>query len=94
MSPAAHAEALADPDYRLLARDEVGDLLISTAWIGLHQGKPLGRGSRPLIFETRVEGPDDRERDIHYATEAEAVKGHEETVSAAKRGLDPSRPSD
>lgn len=79
---------LRDPDYKILKRTNVHEWQVSTVWLGLDHSFCMG--SRPLIFETMVfrrhpmgdgiiTGEDyDMDR---YATEAEALKGHEEMVN-------------
>jgi len=52
MSFADWAEAFEDLEYRTVARDQIGDLEVSTIWLGLdHSFLPE---SRPLIFETMI----------------------------------------
>lgn len=78
--------------YRRVAQDVVGPYWVSTVWLGLdHNHCP---GGPPLIFETMVfAGEDDNERFAHdfdmrrYATEAEAIAGHQETVMAVRATL-------
>lgn len=60
------------PDYKRVAVSEVGDVLISTVWLGLDHGY----GGEPLIFETMQfggEGDSDLER---YPTLEAAQSGH------------------
>lgn len=60
---------------------EVGDVHISTVWIGIDYS--FGRG-RPLIFETMVFGGPLDEEQRRYATAEEAQKGHDEMVELVK----------
>lgn len=81
-SPIGMADAnrlLADRDYKILQQDHVGDLWISTVWLGLDH--KWGGAGPPLIFETMVFGQDwaDLESD-RYPTEAAARAGHAEIV--------------
>ena len=84
----------ADPRYPCVAGDVVkqGDVEIEilTSLIG----QPLSGGmfservkdAKPLIFETMVFLPNDREFTHRYATEEEAKAGHAEVVSAIREG--------
>lgn len=64
-----------DDDYCTIARDTIGDVLVSTVWLGLdYSGFDSGP---PVIFETMVFPEGERRR---YATETEAVAGHEAIV--------------
>jgi len=67
-----------DDDYKVVARTEVDDVMVSTVWLGLnHQ---YGDGP-PLIFETLViDGGNDGDM-WRYSTEAEAIEGHERAVT-------------
>ena len=67
------AKAFENKD-RQLAQDFVGDVRVSTVWLGLDHR--FGGGGRPLIFETMVfGGPLDGEQD-RYSTEEQAMAGH------------------
>lgn len=79
---------LSGPEVRRVAVAQIGDVRVSTIWLGLdHQ---YGAGP-PLIFETMVfnDALDDEhdERDCErYSTEAEAVAGHAEWVAKVRAG--------
>ncbi len=73
-----------DRVYSQIARDEIPQaagtptILVSTVWIGLDMAYG---DAPPLIFETMVfGGPLDLEQ-RRYATEAEAILGHVETLA-------------
>lgn len=86
----------ADHEYRRVAEDLVGDIWVSTVWLGLdHNWMP---GGRPIIFETMVfdQGTTETinlgggDREYHpsldefsrrYCTEDEAMAGHKEVVA-------------
>jgi hypothetical protein len=85
-------ELTSDEAYRMVAQDVIGDVLVSTCWLGIDHS--FG-GRVPLIFETMAFArahqplPDSYEFDKplmqeRYATEAEALSGHDETVGAFK----------
>lgn len=71
-----------------VAADTIGDLWVSTVWMGLDHS--WGSGP-PLIFETMVfgDGPWGDWQD-RYASEAEALAGHQRIVAAIRAGEDPS----
>lgn len=62
-----------DRTYQRVAFDEVGDVQISTVWLGLNHA--FGDGP-PLIFESMVFGGAHDEDCERYSTEAEALAGH------------------
>ena len=69
---------------RTVAKDKIGDVEISTVFLGLdHQ---FGKG-RPLLFETMVFGGElDQEMD-RYSTYEEAEKGHKFMVKRVKEKI-------
>lgn len=80
-----------DRDYKRVALTQVGELSVSTVWLGLdHNFAGVGP---PLIFETMIhdDAADDwLEDQWRYASEADARAGHEQVVatlrSAQRRG--------
>jgi len=81
-----------DLSYLQVARTKLGDLLISTVWLGLDHAFGLRQG--PLIFETMVfdESSDSPSLDLggftdRYSTEQEAMQGHVDTVKAVQEML-------
>jgi hypothetical protein len=69
------------PDRSPVARTTVGHVTVSTVWLGLdHQ---FGDGP-PLIFETMVFGAELDEHQWRYATEGEALLGHQVAVAEVK----------
>jgi hypothetical protein len=79
---------LFEKDDRQIRHDVIGDVTISTVWLGInHAVFPID--GRILIFETMIFGGD-HEQDIwRYATEDEAVAGHERITREIKAGLTP-----
>jgi len=64
--------------------DEVGDVKISTVFLGLdHQFNP---GGLPLLFETMVFGGEHDQFQNRYTTWEEAERGHDEAVAMVKGG--------
>jgi hypothetical protein len=88
MTYEAWVERFRDFGYRVIAKTEVSpEVQVSTVWLGLNHNWDDGP---PLIFETLVfGGPMDGEM-LRYATEEEAVKGHESMsmLAAARSALD------
>jgi len=70
-------EWLWSDDYRRVEVTEVGAVRVSTVFLPLDHN--LG-GDVPLIFETMIFGGDLDQECWRYATEAEAVAGHQEAV--------------
>jgi hypothetical protein len=69
---------------RQVARDNVGDVLISTVFLGLNHAFP---GGRPLWFETMIFGGPHSEFQERYETWEEAEAGHAKAVQLAREGL-------
>lgn len=70
-----------DPEYCTIRLDKIGDSVeVSTVWMGLNYN--FGRGDTPIIFETMTFGGD--EECYRYATEEEAIAGHEKIVAELK----------
>lgn len=63
----------ADDDYKRVALTDIGDVQVSTVWLGIdhnwHTGGP------PLIFETMVFGTEN-EPFLRYPDEESAIRGH------------------
>jgi hypothetical protein len=74
-----------DPAYKILVKTDLPDgRHVSTVWLGVDHGYGWLTGSgRLLIFETMVFPGNDCQR---YATEAEALAGHEEMVRELMKG--------
>jgi hypothetical protein len=83
---------LANRDYVIVARSHVGDILVSTVWLGLDHHFHFGPGPEPdypvAIFETMCFGGDLDQEPFRYATEEQALKGHAEMVATVKTMLD------
>lgn len=74
---------LVGTDYGRVGNDMVGDVRVSTVWLGLDHSID----GPPIIFETMVfGGPLDGER-WRYATEAEALEGHAAAVRAVREAV-------
>lgn len=67
--------------YRVVGLDRVGEITISTVWIGYDPHHGTGT---PRVYETLVTAPDHTEHRHPYTTEAEAIEGHAEHVAGAQ----------
>jgi hypothetical protein len=75
-------------DDRQIRLDEIGDVVISTVWMGFdHSIFPLD--GRIQIFETMIFGGEHDLDAWRYATEEEAIAGHERITREIKLGLTP-----
>ena len=74
-------------DYARIGLDVVGELKVSTVWLGLnHEFRP---GRPPLIFETMIFGGDHDQELARYCTEADAAEGHRRVVADLRAGRVP-----
>lgn len=78
-----------DDDYKRVAQDDVGELWVSTVWLGIDHA--FGDGP-PIIFETMIFRDGDFGRDLamwRYTTETAALAGHDRVVAALRDGVPP-----
>lgn len=66
---------------RKIARDEIGDITVSTVFLGIDHGF---EGGKPLLFETMVFGGQADEIQERYCTYEEAERGHKEILEFVK----------
>ncbi len=72
-------------DQRIVGRTEVGDLTISTVFLGLDHNWAFG--GPPLLFETMIfRGAKALNYQKRYSTWAEAEEGHAHAITLAERG--------
>lgn len=70
-----------------VARTVVGDITVSTVWLGLDHSFMPGEG--PVIFETMTFGvPYDNEM-ARYSTEEDAMRGHLAVLDRLRAGKPP-----
>jgi hypothetical protein len=81
--------ATTSKDGNRVAFDTVGDVDISTVWLGLNHSFDDGP---PLIFETMIFGEEHDEDCWRYSTEEQAKAGHSLIVAAIKAGVAPPAP--
>lgn len=72
---------IGEENYRRVAFTEIESVKITTTWHGIPQG--FDAEARPFIFETAVYRHGRLARTRRYASEPEALCGHEEECSAA-----------
>jgi len=84
-----HGEPVPEPDLRawgawmqnaadrILARDEIGGVRVSTVFLGLDHS--LGNGP-PLLWETMIFGGSHNDYQERYETRDEALAGHRQAV--------------
>lgn len=77
--------------YRRVAWTEIGDVKVSTVWLGLEHHLDLVTGTHPpapvAIFETMVFGGVMDQEQWRYATEEQALEGHAHVVTLVKSQL-------
>jgi hypothetical protein len=67
-----------DKSYQILRQEQVGEVLVSTVWLGIDHGF---FSDWPMIFETMVFVPLNGDECYRYATEEDAFAGHERLVA-------------
>lgn len=77
------AEFFEDINNRRVGYDYVGDVRVSTVFLGLDHG--FGFSEQPLLFETMVFGGTHDDLQWRYYTWAEAVAGHKKALALVKR---------
>lgn len=86
---ALYSVLMEDAAYKRVARTVVGPYVVSTVWLGIDYGMAAvyRMSDKPTaLFETMVFG-DGPEHDLdcrRWATEAEALAGHEEVVTLVR----------
>jgi hypothetical protein len=75
------ARAFEDRDKRRVARDQIGEVTISTVFLGLDHS---WGGGPPLIFETMIFGGEHSDDQWRYSTWYEAVEGHRRAVALVR----------
>jgi hypothetical protein len=83
------ARLFEDKTYQRVAATEIGNVHISTVWLGINHNWGAGP---PLIFETMIFGGAHDEYQERYTTEAEALAGHERACDLV-RSPSPEGPS-
>ena len=81
--PASITEALdwlEEGSYRrTVKRDEIGDILVSTVFLGLdHSWTP---GGKPVLWETMIFGGEHDQYQERYTSHKDALEGHEKALT-------------
>ena len=71
------------PNRIKLAKDIIGDMEISTIFLGIDHNN-FGLRGKPLLFETMIFGGDKDEKQWRWHTWKEAKKGHKRIISELK----------
>jgi len=70
-----------NPDDRIIAQDQIGEVRVSTVFLGLdHQH---GKGP-PLLYETMIFGGPHDEYQRRYTTRQQALEGHASAVQLVR----------
>jgi hypothetical protein len=72
----------ANPEKRIVRKDSVGDVGISTVFLGMDHR--FGENGPPILWETMVFGGKHDNYQERYTSEEDAIVGHEKAVEMAK----------
>jgi hypothetical protein len=79
-----YAAFMQDPKNRVVQQDRIGEVKISTVFLGLDHRSSFDTESLPILFETMVfGGPNDGHQE-RYCTWNDAYAGHLKTVDFVK----------
>jgi hypothetical protein len=78
------AKWLDDNDHRrIVKRDEIGDILISTVFLGLdHSWTP---GGNPVLWETMIFGGEHDHYQDRYTSHEDAIEGHKKALKLVNK---------
>lgn len=79
------AEWFENHNNRIIARDQIGEVVVSTAFIGIYHSF---MGGPPLLFETMIFGGEHDGYQDRYTTWDEAVEGHKKALAVANGEAD------
>ena len=66
-------------DRRTVKRDEIGDILVSTVFLGLdHSWTP---GGKPVLWETMIFGGEHNQYQERYTSYKDALEGHKKALT-------------
>ena len=70
-------------DRRTVKRDEIGDILVSTVFLGLdHSWTP---GGKPVLWETMIFGGEHDQYQERYTSHKDALEGHEKALELVNK---------
>ena len=72
------------PGDRILKHTKVGEVLISTVFLGLDHRFGSEDGDDPIVFETMIFGGDHDQYQERYTTGKQAMIGHNKAVAIVK----------
>lgn len=91
ITPWDWSELAARADYRIIAQDWIGDLMISTSWHGIDLALDGLFGTKRLLFETIIMAGERQIGRTLHETEEEATAAHAHLVYLARQKA-PGRP--
>jgi hypothetical protein len=70
-------------DRRTVKRDEIGDITVSTVFLGLdHSWTP---GGKPVLWETMIFGGEHDQYQERYTSYEDALEGHEKALELVNK---------
>lgn len=76
------AQWLEDNDHRrTLKRDEIGDILVSTVFLGLDHSFPWNEDKTPVLWETMIFGGEHDQYQERYTSHKDALEGHKKALT-------------
>jgi hypothetical protein len=70
-------------DRRTVKRDEIGDILVSTVFLGLdHSWTP---GGKPVLWETMIFGGEHDQYQERYTSHKDALEGHKKALELVNK---------
>lgn len=77
-----------NPSRKIVKRDEIDDILVSTVFLGLDHAMPWDKDKTPVLWETMIfGGTHDQEYQERYTSYEDALEGHEVAVEIAIKSL-------
>lgn len=80
MDTDAWIRAFEDREARIIGSDYLGEIHVSTVWLGLDHGF----GGPPLIFETMIFGGEHDQYQDRYSTKEQAIEGHQHALALVR----------
>ena len=83
-----HSHDSKGKDNRIIARDHIGEIFISTVFLGLDHNpdnlRRTGKRGKPVLWETMIFGGQHDQYMRRYASRDDAVVGHSEALEMVK----------
>jgi hypothetical protein len=68
-------------DRRTVKRDEIGDILVSTVFLGLDHSFPWNEDKTPVLWETMIFGGEHDQYQERYTSHKDALEGHKKALT-------------